>query len=1008
MLTEYYIEKDRKLLPSQDFDFLLKEGLRYIEQFGSKFWTDYNPHDPGITILDVLCYAITELGYRADFDIKDLLTQANGKIENDTFFSAATIFTNAPVTVLDYRKLLIDCNGISNAWLLPTKKETDSNGYFIPHESETLMYVNPVEDKLSLKKVDKNNTLLEVLKIRGLHQVKIELEEDPVLGDLNALVLEYAFWENNRWVNLKIVPHFTAWNDPEAQLFKKMNKPSKITIDEVKVMNDIVFLKVNRYTKPTDSLRFRIFVDDPSEKEETVHYFSKEKNVCDVISLFEKKKDKIQEIFSTVAIKLHENRNLTEDYLCIETIEKVEIGICADFELELGADAVEVMTQIQLAIDGIINPKITFYTLSQLVQEGIHSEAIFNGPRLTHGFLKEDEIIQASLPTAIHASDIIAALMEIKGVKSVKNLMMTAYNALGKPITGATNQSWVLPLSGEVKPVFNANKSKLLLFQKNIPFLLTETQAMLVEQKVMLYQSQFNQKKLENTANDFEIESGTHYELNQYYSIQDDFPKTYGLGKNYVSEKATPLRKAQAKQLKGYLYFYEQILADFFSQLYHAKDILNSKSISKTYFSTFLDTNDATGEDFYSKELYTASLEAKLGTGESDYDVSLYESKATFYDRRNRALDHLMARFAENFNEYVFMMYELSQSTSGMGSLTFNYENLIEDKQRFLANYPKISSRRGLGIDYLHASIDETTKAFDFLPFWNTNHRGGYEERVARLLGIDEIPLRNIVTEENPQTQWTVETASGNYVFKIIAPAVNLQEKWDWAQLHFLDQNLYKIDKYGAYFYLYLEDNTHKIARVDKKFNSEVEAYDYLVAMMHIINIYYENFYCLEHILLRPFNTSHFKDENLLTVCLNDDCKDEANEDPYSFKATIVLPGYVSRFKNILFRKYAEKIFRQEAPAHCLLKICWVNPSDMLGFQKTYRKWLENYRQFRLHFCENTLTESEKTKYQKTVQELIEALKELNTLYPEGNLYDCQLSESNNPIVLGNTSLGTL
>ena len=276
MLTEYYIEKDRKLLPSQDFDFLLKEGLRYIEQFGSKFWTDYNPHDPGITILDVLCYAITELGYRADFDIKDLLTQANGKIENDTFFSAATIFTNAPVTVLDYRKLLIDCNGISNAWLLPTKKETDSNGYFIPHESETLMYVNPVEDKLSLKKVDKNNTLLEVLKIRGLHQVKIELEEDPVLGDLNALVLEYAFWENNRWVNLKIVPHFTAWNDPEAQLFKKMNKPSKITIDEVKVMNDIVFLKVNRYTKPTDSLRFRIFVDDPSEKEETVHYFSKE------------------------------------------------------------------------------------------------------------------------------------------------------------------------------------------------------------------------------------------------------------------------------------------------------------------------------------------------------------------------------------------------------------------------------------------------------------------------------------------------------------------------------------------------------------------------------------------------------------------------------------------------------------------------------------------------------------------------------------------------------------
>ena len=81
-----------------------------------------------------------------------------------------------------------------------------------------------------------------------------------------------------------------------------------------------------------------------------------------------------------------------------------------------------------------------------------------------------------------------------------------------------------------------------------------------------------------------------------------------------------------------------------------------------------------------------------------------------------------------------------------------------------------------------------------------------------------------------------------------------------------------------------------------------------------------------------------FKDENLLTVCLNDDCDDEANNDPYSFKATIVLPGYISRFKNLIFRKYAEKIFRQEAPAHVLLKICWVNASDMLGFQKKYKK----------------------------------------------------------------------
>lgn len=1008
MLTEYYIDRNRKLLPSQDFEFLLSEGFKYIEQFGSKFWTDYNAHDPGITILDVLCYAITELGYRADFDIKDLLTNKNGAIENNTFFSAATIFTNAPLTVIDYRKLLIDIEGVSNAWLLPTKTSTDANGYPLPNDSEANVYLNKIEDKLSLKNIDKNNKVLQKLNLRGLNKVKIELDENPILGDLNTLLLEFAFWENNRWVNLKIVPQFTNWNHPESLLFKRMNKPSKITIASVKKVQDIVYLIVNRATKPSDSLHFRVFPGDIAETDLIINHFSKEKNVCEVISLFKQKKDKIQEIFSIIAVKLNQNRNFTEDYLCTEIIEKVEIGICADIEIHPGADAVEVMSQIQIAIDNSINPKIVFYTLAQLVKEGYHSEDIFLGPKLTHGFLKDSEIEKAQLASEIHASDIIAVLMEVSGVKSVRNLMMTAFTELGKPITNAMNEKWVLKLSGEVKPVFDAQKSKLLLFQKNIPFLLSETQLMLVEQKVILHKSKFNQQKLQNTKNDFEIENGSYFDFNQYYSIQDEFPRNYGLGKNYISEKDSPLRKAQAKQLKGYLYFYEQILADFFNQLYNAKELFDTKPIEHTYFPTYLEKDPLTGEDFYSKELFFSELEDKLLHGDPTDSVSLCETKMSFYDRRNRVLDHLLARFSESFNDYVFMMYQLSQETSGMGSLSFDYEDLIEDKQNFINIYPEISSNRGLGIDYLNATIKGDTHILEFHHFWKTDHRAGYEKRVAKLLGIGEIPLRDIVTEESPQTQWTVETATEHFTFKINAPTIGLVEKWEWSQLHFLDQNLYKIDDYGGFFYLYLVDETVKIARYDKKFDTYAMAYEYLIYMLKVINVYYENFYCLEHILLRPFNNSTFSDADLLTVCLNDDCDDEANNDPYSFKATIVLPGYLSRFKNLVFRKYAEKIFRKEAPAHALLKICWVNANDMLDFQRTYKQWIENYRYYRMHSCENKLTKVEETKYLKSLHELIVAVKELNTLYPEGNLYDCQLSESINPIILGNTSLGTL
>ena len=69
MKKEYYIDKTRVLKPSQDYEYLRKAGQQYIESLAYKLWTDYNEHDPGITILEVLCYAITELGYRTNFNI---------------------------------------------------------------------------------------------------------------------------------------------------------------------------------------------------------------------------------------------------------------------------------------------------------------------------------------------------------------------------------------------------------------------------------------------------------------------------------------------------------------------------------------------------------------------------------------------------------------------------------------------------------------------------------------------------------------------------------------------------------------------------------------------------------------------------------------------------------------------------------------------------------------------------------------------------------------------------
>src|SRR5262245_50856280 len=114
------IQKKPVLNDSSNYELLRQKGMEYIQQLGSNVWTDYNIHDPGITFLELLCYGITDLGYRTSIDIKNLLAPKKNEVFNpewQAFYTAKKILTISPWTTNDYRKLLIDINGVKNAWL---------------------------------------------------------------------------------------------------------------------------------------------------------------------------------------------------------------------------------------------------------------------------------------------------------------------------------------------------------------------------------------------------------------------------------------------------------------------------------------------------------------------------------------------------------------------------------------------------------------------------------------------------------------------------------------------------------------------------------------------------------------------------------------------------------------------------------------------------------------------------------------------------------------------------
>ncbi|MDC0713303.1 hypothetical protein POL68_32875 [Stigmatella sp. ncwal1] len=109
-----------------DWNALVAEGLKTLEALAGQQWTDYNEHDPGVTLLEALAYGLTDLGYRADLSIPDLMADELGRVdlEGACLFTPPRIFPCAPVTLLDLRKGVLDqLPGLANLWFTPSPDE---------------------------------------------------------------------------------------------------------------------------------------------------------------------------------------------------------------------------------------------------------------------------------------------------------------------------------------------------------------------------------------------------------------------------------------------------------------------------------------------------------------------------------------------------------------------------------------------------------------------------------------------------------------------------------------------------------------------------------------------------------------------------------------------------------------------------------------------------------------------------------------------------------------------
>ncbi len=756
-----------------DFQELKQAGIAHLQKLTGKIWTDYNEHDPGITILEQLCYAITDLSYRIDFELPDLLSAA-GTYQQQGIWSPADILTINPVTLTDIRKALIDVPGVKNAWVEQVQFPQPEIYYSRERNSITTVKADDVDP----------------LYLKGLYKVMIEKLESTDL---------------------------------------------------------------------------------------------------DGTAILRKAKE-----------RLHSSRNLCEDFDQITLLEEQKVSVKAEIDIEAVEDPEALLAEVYYRIGRHISPNIQFYTLSEMLGKGYRIDEVFDGPLLNYGFIDTAELQRFTKKTVIRSSDIIQVIMDVPGVKAVKDITL---------VSGSKEEKWSLDLDTSKTPKFvpTTDPSVLLigLMRDSLEVVVNSDT---VSEQYLALRNQDLRRSIPEADKNIVLKAGSNREVQHYDSIQNHFPLTYGIGELGLPDSASPQRKAQARQLQGYLVFFEQILANYFAQLNSAGKLFSiSNKELRTYFAQTL--HGVPGmKDLINNSPDEASYRDLLN--------SLSETSKQANERKNRFLNHLMARFSEQFSDYSLLLYQKKYENNTRMS-----DKLVRDKRAFIESYPVMSANRGRGYDL--------TKSV-----WDSNNVSGMERRIGHLLGKQHVYRRSLSAAYQPYKQWFQEQLQ-HFEYD---PA-NLDQL---LEVSLFEQN-YKVQagterlqigyvaNQGAGPYVALA--TSKDAYGVQQGKDEARKMIFNIQEQHYR---LEGFHLVEHILLRPVDGDTMQGSTFLTQL--------GRQDPYSLQISFVFPDWPMRYRNPGFRKFILRTLREETPAHITYHVRWLNLEQMQAFEAGYRNWLNHMK----------------------------------------------------------------
>ncbi len=1102
---------------SLDFERLRAEGIKRLEDWAPFIWTDFNVHDPGITILEVLCYAITDLAYRTRLPIEDLLASGPDGMNTKKFFEGEEILPSCPVTTNDYRKLIIDIPGIKNAWFekagaqLPKvciKKErmerpmspklsqrlsslfddndtpkkltafeqtliNIGNAETIPEGPKDQMgeiYQRFLFQTKSIKPEDiaffrqsaedldndndRENLLLLADRIAlfmtfyncnaNYYVVDFKRAEKEVLAELSEIIAPLSTKDIKQKLNsilLKLDPkHKKGFNMSDMiQLWEYIDFLSLNAPDDAY----LVFNLANEITCQLSCYALNILDEDaePPTNCEILEYNGLYKVKLDFHDpCIEPGSKEEKRIIKSVLHKLHQNRNLCEDFVEICAVEKQSLCLCLDVETTTTSDENEVMAEIMFQLQEFLTPTIRFNSLQQLLEKGWTGDEILNGPLLDHGFITDDELDRGMIPDAIFVSDLYNIILNVKGVLSINEFAVKKSEEEDyiKDLT-------CIELEGK-KPVLDLCCSYLYITREGFTSRIPEKEIIdIIEFKQLVFSNPVG-----NPNEKLPIPKGIYHEdLAEFTSVQSDFPQNYGLAENGVPSNASSARKAQIKQLQAYLTFYDRLMGNYMQQLSHVKDILAVEQDAKasTYFYDSLyhvsgikelifqpviigsnqlnqlgrilpeeiydliAKSDLIDQPFYAFGEWNNALGHLLGHHwsdngdirtmiteiiQSDYTTSHWENflanDQNYYiqqlkdilepgalqeKRKNQILDHLLARFGEQFTNFSLQQYGIGEEVS----LYDNHCDYLIAKSNYLKHIPVINAEKAKAYNcqqfiYGEDGVSDKESKSGVVPkrpdVWNTDNVAGLKKKIYHLLNIQPVNTSSIFCDPNYRIDLEAdETADRPRFFiqmveldenKSVKSILLMSTKtYSGNQARIRQQKLnefigkqqwYKIvsndsDSKSYMLQFSFEDGSDTtVLQSEKISHSQAESLmDKIAKMIDPDACDEEGFHLIEHILLRPF----VNDDQLLQHSFTCDLS-LVPIDPYSFWLTLVIPGWTNRFKDPVYRKYFEQLVRKETPAHIALCFRWLENENKVAMKKI-EDALEHWREAKA-YCE--------------------------------------------------------